>query len=148
MKQSMTEIDEYDAKLNDNISEFIGFFNQTSEIKTYPLSKLDKILMKSMEASLKIIGVWKQSPLSPIFSRICDQLLKPWIYFEIYGTECDLNREATLSSHVKETSQHSFEILDEDEYYQHQTERFGTEHADKDKKNRSESDAIVNKKVR
>ena len=54
MKQSMTEIDEYDAKINDNITEFIGFFNQTSEIKTYPLSKLDKILNKSMEASLNI----------------------------------------------------------------------------------------------
>ena len=54
MKESMNDIIKYDEKLNTRISDITKFFNQASKTNTYPLSKLDNLLMKTMEDAQNI----------------------------------------------------------------------------------------------
>ena len=54
MKESMNDIIKYDEKLNSHISDITKFLNQASKANIYPLSKLDNLLMKTMEDAQNI----------------------------------------------------------------------------------------------
>ena len=49
MEESTNQIMEYDVSLNNNISNIIELFDETSQTKTYSLSKIDSILMRIIE---------------------------------------------------------------------------------------------------
>ena len=49
MEESTNQILKYNSRLNSNIAEIIELFDQTSQTKTYSLSKIDNTLMKTIE---------------------------------------------------------------------------------------------------
>ena len=49
MEESTNQILEYDSRLNKNISEINELFDQTSQTKTYILSKIDSTLVRTIE---------------------------------------------------------------------------------------------------
>ena len=70
MEESTNQILKYNSRLNSNIAEIIELFDQTSQTKTYSLSKIDNTLMKTIEDAQGIICLWKQSPLSQLFNAV------------------------------------------------------------------------------
>ena len=88
MEESTNQILEYDSRLNSKIAEIIELFDQTSQTKTYSLSKIDSTLVRTIEDAQGIICLWKQSPLSPLFNAVWDQLVQAWIYIDIFDTQC------------------------------------------------------------
>ena len=54
MEESTNQILEYDSHLNNNIAEIIELFDQTSQTKTYSLSKIDSTLVRTIEDAQRI----------------------------------------------------------------------------------------------
>ena len=55
MEESTNQILQYDSRLNSNIAEIIELFNETSQTKTYSLSKIDSTLVRTIEDAQGII---------------------------------------------------------------------------------------------
>ena len=55
MEESTNQILQYDSRLNSNIAEIIELFNETSQTKTYSLSKIDCTLVRTIEDAQGII---------------------------------------------------------------------------------------------
>ena len=70
MEESINQILQYDSSLNSNIADIIELFDQTTQTKTYSLSKFDSTLVRTIEDAQGIICLWKQSPLSPLFNAV------------------------------------------------------------------------------
>ena len=70
MEEITNQILQYDSRLNSNIAEIIELFDETSQTKTYSLSKIDSTLVRTIEDAQSIICLWKQSPLSPLFNAV------------------------------------------------------------------------------
>ena len=70
MEESTNQILQSDSRLNNNIAEIIELFDETSQTKTYSLSKIDSTLVRTIEEAQDIICLWKQSPLSPLFDAV------------------------------------------------------------------------------
>ena len=49
MEESTNQILQYDSRLNSNIAEIIELFDETSQTKTYSLSKIDSTLVRTIE---------------------------------------------------------------------------------------------------
>ena len=49
MEESTNQILEYDSRLNSKIAEIIELFDETSQTKTYSLSKIDSTLVRTIE---------------------------------------------------------------------------------------------------
>ena len=49
MEESTNQILQYDSRLNSNIAYIFEFFDQTSQTKTYSLSKIDSTLVRTIE---------------------------------------------------------------------------------------------------
>ena len=55
MEERTNQILQYDSRLNSNIEEIIELFNETSQTKTYSLSKIDSTLVRTIEDAQGII---------------------------------------------------------------------------------------------
>ena len=49
MEESINQILQYDSSLNSNIADIIELFDQTTQTKTYSLSKFDSTLVRTIE---------------------------------------------------------------------------------------------------
>ena len=54
MEESTNQILQYDSHLNSNIAEIIELIYQTSQTKTYLLSKIDSTLVRTIEDAQSI----------------------------------------------------------------------------------------------
>ena len=73
MEESTNQILQYDSHLNSNIAEIIELIYQTSQTKTYSLSKIDSTLVRTIEDAQSI----KEKCNSVIYLL----LLKILVYF-------------------------------------------------------------------
>ena len=74
MEESTNQILQYDSHLNSNIVEIIELIYQTSQTKTYSLSKIDSTLVRTIEDAQSI----KEKCNSVIYLLL---LLKILVYF-------------------------------------------------------------------
>ena len=78
MEESTNQILQYDSRLNSNIAEIIELFDETSQTKTYSLSKIDSTLVRTIEDAQSI----KEKYNSVIYLFIIILLLlKILVYF-------------------------------------------------------------------
>ena len=75
MEESTNQILEYDSRLNSKIAEIIELFDETSQTKTYSLSKIDSTLVRTIEDAQGI----KEKYNSVIYLLLL--LLKIFVYF-------------------------------------------------------------------
>ena len=54
MEESTNQILQSDSRLNNNIAEIIELFDETSQTKTYSLSKIDSTLVRTIEEAQDI----------------------------------------------------------------------------------------------
>ena len=120
MEESTNLILQCDSLLNSNIAEIIELFNQTSQTKIYSLSKIDSILVRTIEDAQGIICLWKQSPLSPLFNAVWDQLVQAWIYIDIFDTQCSYKLAGQSETFTNQIFKRLFEILTKKKFRIHQ----------------------------
>ena len=84
MEENTNQIMQYDVSLNNNISEIIKLFNQTSLMKTYSLNKINSTLMRTIEDAQSIKE--KYNSMIFIFKKLFYLLrFPPLFYFCIFN---------------------------------------------------------------
>ena len=121
MEESTDQILEYDSDLNSNIKDIIKLFDKESDEKTISLRKIDRTLMETIEDAKGIIWLWKESPLSPFFNAVWDQLVHAWIYIDIFGTEYSYKLGEQHKGSTNKVFERLFEILTKKDFHIHQS---------------------------
>ena len=66
------------------------------------------------------ICLWKQSPLSPLFNTVWDQLVQAWIYIDIFDTQCSYKLRGQSETFTNQILTRLFKFLTEEKFCIHQ----------------------------